>query len=940
MNDQSNHIPSTQDLSGRWSLRPDAADRGISERWFENVPSDGWLSAEVPSAWQSVFGTDESADPGIAWYRRSLTLKPVPAHARRFVRFDAVATDATVWIAGRKLDRHIGDWEMFEFELPPDLLTDSPIELLVRVDKIKAAPPVCIDGAPVQSGHITKGFHDVLSPHHGGIWGPVLLRTTGPVAIRPRGALLFPDAETGEVRVRFELYPHESRGELFAHLSRIAPHVESRPQTIAISPGQTVVECTLRVQPKHPQESHRVEHELWSPDNPVLYQCEYALRSKGAISESSAVRFGFRTVAAGGPNNQQILLNGKPTSIRGVLDWGHEPHHISPSPTREELSERLKRLRQMGFNAVCVCMWYPPEHYYDVADETGMLVWQEHPVWKPPMGDDLVEEYKRHFEHFFRRDVNHPSVVIVSGACEHERFNPKLAKWWWDRARELMPDRLLQVQTAFFAWSDLARTDLYDEHTYESSGRWTHYLDDLQHALTRLPTPKPFVMGESVLYNDWPDVPALLAASPRPWWYPKGLDDLAAAEQEITAKWGSEALTRFRQRAHRFNLRGRKFQWERFRQYPNHAGLVSNHLNDVWSCRCGYSDDLGRWRLEPQETRPWLADAIFLLRTPGGRSGFTSGYTIRAEIGLSNFGPRDFTGEIEVHVRQENASSIVRVPLACACGEVRFTPIEIRLAPVDRPTKVMLRTVVPGFDNNTWELWALPEPGALPAGVYRASHESDPTASELDFEELKYSSGWGLPNETWNRRSSGPSELIPAAPVWQRSAPPPADAQVVMTDRLTPEVLDFLEQGGKVLHFACKGTRSLPTEFLCMWGQVPLVAEDGMFEEGEGDWVCDLLDLDLTRLCTRAFATDKLSMAEHVRPIIRYLYVHDMADRVKRMDALFSTQVGEGTLVVSTLDHGEEGGQYLLSRILAWMLLREHADSPTISRKKLELLFK
>ena len=43
-------------------------------------------------------------------------------------------------------------------------------------------------------------------------------------------------------------------------------------------------------------------------------------------------------------------------------------------------------------------MWYPPEYFFNIADEMGMLIWQEHPVWQSPMETEYHAEYKRLFD--------------------------------------------------------------------------------------------------------------------------------------------------------------------------------------------------------------------------------------------------------------------------------------------------------------------------------------------------------------------------------------------------------------------------------------------------------------------------------------------------------------------------------------------------------------
>ena len=75
----------------------------------------------------------------------------------------------------------------------------------------------------------------------------------------------------------------------------------------------------------------------WSPENPRRYRAVVELRDGRRISERHAITFGFRTIEA---RDRSIRLNGRPLLLRGVLDWGHEPSHIAPAPTEEEVRTR------------------------------------------------------------------------------------------------------------------------------------------------------------------------------------------------------------------------------------------------------------------------------------------------------------------------------------------------------------------------------------------------------------------------------------------------------------------------------------------------------------------------------------------------------------------------------------------------------------------------
>lgn len=889
------------DLLRKWSVCPDPDDAGLAGCWWEDAPKEGWVSTRI-GAWQHVLGEEYH---GVAWYRRRARLpkKWLGGHQRVWVRFEAVATDCRVWVNGMEVGRHVGDYLPFQFEITEALAGNEKCEIVCRVDEIQGHEPKEWGKEP-WGGHITKGFHDVLSLQHGGIWDRVRVFRTGNLVLEPNGVHVAADPRDGSVRVSLDLEPHEVVGQAEIGISFKGELIATAP--IDIRPGR---EATAALTIDSPL--------LWDVDEPNLYEVHVRLTQKVSphvhISDDDSVRFGFRTARVGGEDGTRVLLNDRPLTIRGVLDWGHEPAHIAPTPTKDELRERFTQLKARGFNCVCLCMWYPPAYFFDIADEVGMLIWQEHPVWKSDMSDEYMDEYKRLFEGFMRRDRNRASVILVSGACEHECFSKELGVWWWDRARELMPRNLLQVQTAFFAWLDPDRTDLWDEHTYDSPGRWAGYLEDLQGKLGEL-EPKPFIMGETILFTSWPDVAAITAAvedgSVPAWSAPKGLAAFAALETAWAERYGQETVDRFKHQGDRQHLLGRKFEYELFRRYGNHAGVVMNHLRDVWACQCGFMDDLDRWRFGADEFASWLNDAPILLKTPGDLRGFVGGKAIEVDVGVSNFGRADFDGSICI------GSSDVR--LTCSRGDVVFGKASVELPRVEGPTRIVVEARGEGLEGNSWDLWVFPERVGSAVGAYRMEG-LEITAEELplEFEEKCYSSGWGLPVRSWERRLADAGAVAPRLAAWSACDELPDDARVVVVHRLTEAVVDFLVSGGRVVLLASQAKGGVGTAFFQMWSQVPLVLERGPLVAGDSEWVVDLINHDLTRRVIRPVPTGEMGIADAVDPVIRLIKTHDKKGP-EMFDMVFSARVGEGLLVVSALGHGEDAGGYLLDRIVGF----------------------
>lgn len=891
--------PSSRELHAGWSLREDPADEGLARRWFERPPTNAWCDIPVPGAWQRAI-PDESAD--VCWYRVAL---PPLGGTRRWVRFESVATALRAWVRSgeevREIGGHTGDWTPFQLELPAGC---EGGDLVLRVDRMRPGGARWVDGVPVNGGHITKGFHDVVTMQHAGVWGPVTLLETGPVAFEPDGLIVRCDPDASGVHLTLHLLGHGAPAHASVRLHGPEGEEVARVET-PIEPGQRRVEATARLE----------NARRWWPHDPALYSASAELRVAGEMSDAATAHLGVRTARAGGHGGRRIILNGEPVFLAGVLDWGHEPEHIAPAPTPGEVRERFGRLRSMGFNTVCLCMFYAPRWFYEIADETGMLIWQIHPVWKSPMSPELNRTYRQQFDRFFRRDANHPSVVVVSGTCEHERIDRDLAAWWRKEATRLLPDRLVQTQTGFLEWSEGEAGDLHDEHTYESTGRWISYLDDLRAVLGER-QPRPFVMGESILYVSWPAVQGPHTQRRAPWWAPARIGDLEALERSVRARWGDDVFERFRADVDRYHLAGRKRQMEIFRADPDHGGLVMNHLRDVPACPCGFQDDAGRWRFEPRAMRRFLAPAVILLRTPEYLSAFRGARTLACGLGCANFGDADIDAVLRVRVAREGAEPIDReIPIVAERGDVAWRPIDLELPACREATLVRVEASLHGAEPNDWAIWSLPAHEAPPVAVCDVA-ACTPSELEPTFAERRYSSGWGLSKVSWRRRMPDPER-------WLAGPRPPAgarvrDAGVAATRRLTAPLMGWLEGGGRLMLLAARAEGSPLVERVDMWGQAPLVREAGPLA-GVRECVFDLLDNDLTRRLLGSVRTGALGWEDRVDPFVRLIRLHDRQEETPVCDSLFAVRVGEGVLLVSTLDHGEPAGRWLLDRSLAWL---------------------
>lgn len=160
--------------------------------------------------------------------------------------------------------------------------------------------------------------------------------------------------------------------------------------------------------------------DFWSPDHPRLYEVKLS-----CATDSIADSIGFRTIAVRG---QDILLNGKPVFLRGISVHDEDP--LIPGRNRSEADLRmlLNWAKQLNCNYVRLAHYPHNEKMLRLADEMGILVWAEVPVywtisWSNP---DTYRNADRQLTDLITRDKNRASVIVWSIGNETPLSAPRL----------------------------------------------------------------------------------------------------------------------------------------------------------------------------------------------------------------------------------------------------------------------------------------------------------------------------------------------------------------------------------------------------------------------------------------------------------------------------------------------------------------------------------
>jgi beta-glucuronidase len=334
----------------------------------------------VPSAWIG-YSPELRYYNGLMWYQKSFDA-PAKQNARQFIRFAAADYKTMVYLNGHRLGEHEGGFTPFSFEVT-GLLRPTGNNLVVAVDSERTPESI-----PTQ---VTDW------ETYGGIIRDVTVITTPKTFIDDDFIRLTPD---GQIKADVALTGAGKTGQTVA---------VSIPALKLTLKGTTDADGHVSLSTPAPESLKR-----WSPDTPTLYD---VLVTAG--DDVLTDRIGFRTVEVKGT---QLLLNGKPIFLRGISlheeEFGPNPsRRITPEASRALLTEIKEGLHG---NYVRLSHYPHSEITTRLADEMGLLVWSEIPVYWAVKFDnpDTLNTAQRMMAENILRDRNRASVIIWSVANE------------------------------------------------------------------------------------------------------------------------------------------------------------------------------------------------------------------------------------------------------------------------------------------------------------------------------------------------------------------------------------------------------------------------------------------------------------------------------------------------------------------------------------------
>lgn len=358
-------------LDGEWYYCKDAQGTGAQNGFAAALPT-GKLPIIVPSCWDN--------EPGMIHYEGDVWLETdfdtqLP-NAR--IVFGAVNNECDVYLDGKLLGSHYGGFTEFAFVC--ENLTPGMHHLCLRTSNVHNS----VDTIPLT---------DVDWFHYGGI-------------IRSVEVHEFNKALIERVKLEYEINANNTVA-LTAKVILIGA-CEDAPLTLKLG-DQVIAQENVCVSGKGEAVLTATLENVkrWSPEEPNLYT--FTVEFAG---DTLRERTGFRTIEV---CDRQFMINGKPFIFKGVNR--HEEHPDWGFAVPVKLIKRdIDIIRGMGCNMIRGSHYPNAKATLDYMDETGMMFWEEIPMWgfpEAPLKNELVRKrgVQMHTE-MVTRDYNHPCIIV------------------------------------------------------------------------------------------------------------------------------------------------------------------------------------------------------------------------------------------------------------------------------------------------------------------------------------------------------------------------------------------------------------------------------------------------------------------------------------------------------------------------------------------------
>jgi len=424
----------TTTLNGKWKYVIDQYETGrigFNPLWKNVKPVDKTERIEysfdnaqtlyVPGSWNAQKDKLYYYE-GSIWFRQTFDYTQKFENSKVFLYFSGANYKTTVTINGEKIGVHEGGFTPFSFEV---------------TDKIKAKDNFVIVG--VSNRREINNIPSMSTDwyNYGGITRDVML-------------VEVPQNYINDFSISLQKKSLNTKEKVIE--GSVMLNAENKIGTAKVEIPELKLSTVVNIKESKGYFSFKTNNlSLWSPKNPKLYTVIVT-----AGEDKLLDKIGFRTIET---RNKEILLNGKPIFLKGISIHDENPIKQDRANTKEDAKLLLGWAKEMDCNFVRLAHYPHQENIVRLADEMGILVWEELPLyWGINWNSDVVlNKAKQQYSEIIRRDKNRASTIIWSIANETQE-TPERMKFLRSIAthvRSLDHTRLLSAACRKDGWEDV-----------------------------------------------------------------------------------------------------------------------------------------------------------------------------------------------------------------------------------------------------------------------------------------------------------------------------------------------------------------------------------------------------------------------------------------------------------------------------------------------------
>ncbi len=369
--------------------------KGVSQVPAAIDPLWNWVN--LPHSWNAIDGQDGENDyyRGTCCYAKAFDKADLPAAERYYLELRGANSSADAYLNGNLLAHHDGGYSTWRVDMTDKLEMNNLLVILVDNAANDRVYPQVADftfyGGIYRDVNIICVSESHFDLDHFG--GP--------------GIKVTPIVEGSDANVEVEVYLSNTKMGQYLQYSILDAEGNVLHN---IATDDTKIQVKL-------ENVH-----LWQGrKDPYLYTVEVNLVQDKEILDNVSSRFGCRSFEI--HPEKGFILNGQCYPLRGVSRhqdrWG-----LGNALLPEHHEEDIRYILEMGATTIRLAHYQHDQYFYDLCDETGLVIWAEIPYISQHMPDGR-ENTVSQMKELIVQNYNHPCIVVWGLSNEITMKNPK-----------------------------------------------------------------------------------------------------------------------------------------------------------------------------------------------------------------------------------------------------------------------------------------------------------------------------------------------------------------------------------------------------------------------------------------------------------------------------------------------------------------------------------